>query len=185
MLEIFVLLALFLTSVSVGKKGQGKKRFTMKGVRSTPVLALGALASNIVVVQALITSSTQAYRLTSCSMNWSYEAHTASEGPITVGYSFGDYTVTEIKECLESLTSINPQNKIAQEQSNRWIRIAGVFDGAGLTGELNNGNPIRTKLNWWVPDGSEVNIFAYNDSSSVLTTGTLVHAMGTCYVKYT
>ncbi len=107
---------------------------------------------------------------------------TAGDGPITVGYAFGDYTITEIKEALESASSINAGNKIAQEQANRWVRVVGTLGGTGNS-TLNDGQPVTTKLNWAVQIGSAINVFAYNESAGAQTTGAVLDVVGDLWVK--
>ncbi len=164
------------------RRGTRRGRFTGRMVRVSPAVTLSTLASQTVITSALVGTSDAQYRLLSAKMSWSQLGLTAAEGPITVGYAFGDYTVTEIKECLEIGASISPGDKIAQEKGNRWVRIVGTFE-ADAQSVLNDGRPIKTKLNWKVQIGSTVNIFAYNESGSALQTGTVINAQGSLYVQ--
>ncbi len=109
-------------------------------------------------------------------------AGTTGDGPLTVGICHSDYSNTEVKECLESGASIDQGDKIAQEQGNRLVRIVGSM----LPGEeenLNDGKPIKTRLNWMIDIGSAVNVFVYNEGSGSLTTGSLMKLTGSLYVK--
>jgi len=106
---------------------------------------------------------------------------TAGEGPVTVGYAHSDYSVTEIKEAIESALSISVGDKVAQEKANRLIRIVGEISSEDPI--LNEGRPIKTKLNWFIPIGKFVNMFAYNNNSSPLTTGAIQNASGNLWVK--
>ncbi len=105
----------------------------------------------------------------------------AGDGPITVGYAHGDYTVTEIKECIEAQGSINPSDKIANERANRLVRIVGAITPSRTT--LNDGKPIKTRLNWLVNPSTNVDIFAYNDNQNGMTTGSVMHYTGSMWVK--
>jgi len=100
-----------------------------------------------------------------------------------IGYAFSDYTVAEVKECLESQASIAPGGKIENERANRLVRIVGAFPGAAADEVLNDGKPIKTRLNWSIPIGDSVDIFAYNEGGSTLTTGGLIEADGDLWVK--
>ncbi len=154
----------------------------MRPVRSSAAVTLATLGSLTALASALWSGSTGALRVMSVKASWSLLALTSNEGPIIVGYAYGDYTVTEIKEAIEASTAIDLGNKIAQEQANRLIRIVGTMGDEGQD-DLNNGDPITTKLNWRFNAGKALNIFAYNDGAAALTTGAIVHHNGTIWVK--
>ncbi len=118
----------------------------------------------------------------SVKATWSIVGLTLVEGPITVGYAHDDYSVAEIKECLEAAASIDPGDKIAQEQANRLVRIVGTINANGSP-ELNDGKPITTKLNWLIGVGHAINMFAYNEFPSALSTGAVLHCQGDLWVK--
>jgi len=159
-----------------------RRRFSLRRVRITPERALATLASDTAIVNSLTVVAPSAYRAVSIKATWNLVGLTANEGPITVGYAHDDYTVAEIKEALEAAASIDPGNKIAQEQANRLIRIVGTF-ASGAAGLLNDGKPISTRLNWLIGVGHAVNMFAYNEFPSALTTGAVVHCVGDMWVK--
>lgn len=159
------------------------RNYSLRRVRTTPVITLGTLANITVVEGALTPSSTDKYRAVSHSCIWSLKNFTPGEGPIMIGYAFSDYTVAEVKECLESQASIAPGGKIENERANRLVRIVGAFPGAAADEVLNDGKPIKTRLNWSIPIGDSVDIFAYNEGGSTLTTGGLIEADGDLWVK--
>ncbi len=162
------------------------RSFRLRRVRTTPVITLGALANITVVEGALTPVGVAAYRAISHSCIWSRKGAASGEGPVLVGYAHSDYTATEVKECLESQASIDIGNKTSQEQANRLVRIVGAFAGIALSGGdevLNDGKPIKTRLNWLIPIGDTVDIFAYNETGSTLTTGGLIEADGDLWVK--
>ncbi len=142
-----------------------------------------AAVSGVVVTAGSTGAADGAYRVKSATYVWSKKNATGAEGPITVGYAHSDYSVTEIKECIEAQASINVGNKVAQEQANRLVRIIGQFPGASTEETLNDGRPIHTKLNWLIPIGMQLNIFAYNDSGATLTTGMLIDGTGVLWIK--
>ncbi len=184
MLEIFLLLVPLLAMAHTPRRGGYPRHgsFGLRRVRVSPAIILSTLGSQTVLTSALVGTSDAQYRLIASRLSWSQLGLTAAEGPITVGYAFGDYTVAEIKECIEIGASISTGDKIAQEKANRWVRIVGTFE-ADAQSVLNNGNPIKTRLNWAVQIGSAVNIFAYNESAGALATGTIVNAQGDLWVK--
>ncbi len=182
MLEIIIII--LLAGPAMARHGKGRKRsYNLRRVSITPFVALGALVAGVVVVTGLTGTSDAQYRLVSATMSWSMHNHTPGEGPISVGYAFGDYTVTEIKEALESTSSISSGNKVLGEQANRWVRKIGQFSGQNASEVLNDGKPIKTRLNWAVQIGSVVNMFAYNNDTNDLTTGSVVGVMGDLWVK--
>ncbi len=158
-----------------------RRRYNLRRVRVSPSIALGALASGVAVASGLTGAAPNSYRCISTSMVWALELGTANEGPITVGYAHSDYTVTEIKEALEAAASIDPGKKIEQERANRLIRIVGTISSDEE--RLNDGRPVKTRLNWLIAPGDEVNAFAFNDSGASLTTGSILHPMGSVWVK--
>lgn len=163
------------------KRGR-KRSFNLRRVRVTVGDALDTLASATALVTGITPASVSTYRLVSAKLAWSLTELTESDGPIVVGYAHSDYTVGEIKEAIESQNSINPGDKISQEQSNRLVRIVGSFSGMENQ-SLNDGRPIKTKLNWLIPIGQFVNMFAYNDGAGALTTGSNLRANGDIWVK--
>ncbi len=149
MLEILALVIVLLALAKKGK-GKGRRRFTLRRVRITPELALGTLGSDTAVTALTTGVGTDTYRFMSAKLTWAIRGLAQGEGPITVGFAHSDYSVTEIKECIESF-SLLLGDKIAQERSNRLVRIVGTI----LTEEpqLNDGKPISTKLNWKIAIG--------------------------------
>ncbi len=161
-------------------KGRSR-RFNLRRVRVSPELPLLTTASDTAVKTVLTAASVSTYRAVSLKATWSITDLTANDGLITVGLAFSDYSVAEIKECLEVAGSISPLNKIAQEQANRLVRIVGSMNEVRET--LNDGQPITTKLNWLIPIGGSVEIFAYNQSTGALTTGAIINVDGDLWVK--
>ncbi len=182
MLELLLLILVWPLMAKHRKGGSGR-RYSLRRVSITPFVALGALVAGIAVKVGLTGTSDAQYRLITANMVWTLHNHTAGEGPISVGYAFGDYTVTEIKEALESATSISPGDKIAGEKASRWVRKIGQFSGQNASEVLNDGLPIKTRLNWPVQIGETVAAFAYNNDTNDLTTGSVVGIMGDMFVK--
>ncbi len=98
------------------------------------------------------------------------------------GVAAGDYTAAEIEEAIEAVGSINLDDKVAQEQSNRLVRQIGtVTDDITL---FNDGKRLKVRLNWRVPIGSQPQIWAYNQGAVTLTTGSLINAQGVFNIKF-
>ncbi len=163
------------------KRSRRRRRFNLRQVRVTPELALATLASDTALVVGMTGVAVNSYRCRSIKGVWNKRLATAGEGPITVGFAHSDYSVTEIKECLETL-NIDPGNKVAQERAKRLIRIVGTF-GSNANEALNDGKPISTKLNWLITEAFQVNFFVFNDDTVALTTGSLVNFTGNMWVQ--
>ncbi len=172
-------------SLAAAKKGR-KRRFNLRLVRLTPKITLSTLADETVLTGGVTGAADGQYRAMSFDLTWSKEGSAAGEGPITVGFAHSDYTVAEIKEALQAATAISLGDLVGQEKSNRLIRIVGTFQGNQVSGGdevLNDGKPIHTKLNWAIPIGKFVNLFAFNQSGAALTTGQVVQTAGKMWVK--
>lgn len=187
MLEILVLAIVALATMA--RKGSARRhpRYRLRPVRITPDLALATLGTKTVLATGFTGAADGPYRIISATCIWSLLGLTIGDGPITVGYAHSDYSVTEIKEYIEGAAQINVGNLVSsREQAQRFIRIVGTMPGnpAGSLGmqALNDGNPIKTRLNWPMPVGKFVNLFAYNDGQQ-LTTGAILSPTGTLWVK--
>ncbi len=156
----------------------------MSSIPFTEATALSTLASVTVITGTSLPVSDNEYRVLSVSNLWSLRGMTPSEGPIVVGYAHGDYSVTEIKEALEAETMMTRGDKIAAERGNRLVRRVGIFTGQVEDDTLNDGRPIRTRLNWVVPVGKTLNAFAYNQSGATLTTGAILVQNGKATIKW-
>ncbi len=164
----------------------GKRRYPRKGsfglrrIRISPSLALSNLVAGTAIATAVSASAENGYRVTSCDTVWTFDDLVEDEGPVTVGYAHSDYSVTEIKECLDSNASINVGNMIAREQANRLVRVVGSFS---KTGTINDGRRIKTRLNWKFGEDDLLNIFAYNEATGSITTGSRLHVVGDMWIK--
>ena len=181
----FILLIMLV--IGMAKKGRRGRRWTsnMKSVRVDGLNTLGTLADGIVTNGTMLDASDEEYRVLSLSTIWTLRDFTAGEGPIVVGYAHGDYSVTEVKECLDAQAAIARGDKIVNEQANRLVRIVGAFPGILANESLNDGKPIRTRLNWHIPDGKTVVGFAWAKGGVAnLTTGADVQTFGKATIKY-
>ncbi len=181
MLEIFVVLVAL---IGLAKKLVRRRRFNLRRVRITPEIAIGTLATDTALTSAISNTSPSAYRAISVIATWALAGvMDSTEGPLTVGYAHSDYTVAEIKECLEAAASIDMGNKIAMEQGNRLIRIVGVLPARSGGSFLNDGKPIKTRLNWLITQGDTVNVFVFNENTAVFTTGAVLNLQGDLWIK--
>ncbi len=158
-----------------------RRKMNLRKVKVTPELALLTLASDTALTVGMTGTSPNRYRCVSIISSWSLKNMAITDGPITVGYAHSDYSVSQIKEWMESTASLDQGDKRLQEFANRLCRTVGTLQGT--TGELNHGEPIKTRLNWLIGIGDLVNMFAFNESTIALTTGILVNNTGTMWIS--
>ncbi len=147
---------------------------------------LGTLAGNTglttqapdtVTERALISSVVNSYILSGFTL-------LDNVGPVMVGVAHGDYTLAEIEEWIELQTGWAEADKVSQERARRKIRRIGVIEMVGgLTGvsrgTLNEGRPVKTKLNWILNSGQSVQFWAYNMGSAAFgSTDPNLHIQG-------
>ncbi len=148
-------------------------------------LALLTTLDQVVINGTILTASDRSYRILSMKTVWGIRGLTNLEGPIFVGYAHADYSVAEIKEALEAEGAMVTNDKIANEQANRLVRLVGAFSGLATDEVLNDGKPISTRLNWAIPLGGNIAVFAYNRSGATLTTGAAVTTNGKARLRFT
>ncbi len=136
--------------------------------------ALGTLAAQTGIVEASPTVGERTL-ISSVDVVYSLAGMTAGDniGPIEVGLAHSDYSLAEIEEFLELTSGWNEGDLVSREISNRKVRRIGVFDtpaSASLDATLNDGKPIKTKLNWILNAGQGLQFFCYNTGGSPLAT---------------
>ncbi len=180
MIEIIILAVAVLL---FAKRTPKRRRFNLRRVRYSTELALSTLGSDTALLVSITGVGDAQYRMITMKGTWNISSDTAGDGPVTVGYAHSDYSVTEVKECLEAFAAIAQGDKIANERANRLIRTVGTFRLQGNGDFLNDGKPLSTKLNWLIAVGDSVNMFVFNESTSALTTGATVNHQGDCWVR--
>lgn len=146
--------------------------------------APGALADQTVYVWAILNAPTTGHYLISMDTLVGTKAMTAGEGPLLVGVAHGDYTETEIKECLEQKDAFT-SDMVDKEQAGRKVREIGVLPGIQTEEVLNDGKMIRTKLKFFLQQGQALNAFVYNDSGAALSGGASISFYGKIYARRT
>ncbi len=144
------------------------------------------LGSGVVIKSNLMTNLSEDFFVISADLHFEIRDGTVGEGPLQVGLAHGDYTVTEIKECLDVDLS-NPSDKIAVERSRRLVRRAGFFQqNLSAAGEQmpQNGEVKRYKLKWMINDGVSLDFWVHNQSGGALTGGGTVIVSGTLYGRW-
>lgn len=183
MLEILVLAIAFL----VMAKGKPRARRRMgRYIRGNvdEQLNLSTLASKTLISAAFDETVNERTLVSSIVASWSLQAFTPAtgDGPVLVGVAHGDYSSAEIEAFLETTGSWNEGDLVAQEVGKRRIRRVGVLGattGPLTPSSLNDGKPIKTKLNWILLQGQTLQVWAYNMGSSALeTTNPVVDVQG-------
>ncbi len=146
--------------------------------------ALGTLAGQTLIGQDFDETVNERTLVSSIVATWSLSNFTAIEdcGPIAFGVAHGDYTDAEIEEVIENAGSWNEGALIEQEKSKRKIRRIGMFDTpptATQTFVVNDGKPVKTKLNWILNQGETLRMWSYNTGQAACaTTGPDVRVQG-------
>ncbi len=164
------------------RRGSGRVQQNIRKIPIQSTITLGALASKDVISGAIFNNSDTLFRMLNYEVTWTWDSVTAGDGPLTVGIAAGDYSAVEIEECLEAIGNIQLGDRIAQEQANRLVRVVGNIQPEILT--LNDGMPVKTKLNWKVPIGDAQQVFAYNQGGSAFTTGSALLVFGHAWIKF-
>jgi len=178
---------MLLAFLSMAAKGKPRRRRSMgrylRG-RIDENLALGTLAPVTLISVIFDETVIEKSLISSIVATWSMRNFTESgnDGPILVGVAHSDYTDGEIEAVIESTGSWNVGNKIEQEIAKRLVRIVGTFESSNQAlgaAVLNDGKPIKTKLNWSLVTGQSLRLWAYNLGGSALdTTDPTVHVEG-------
>lgn len=163
-------------------KGKGRGRFA--AVRCEANLALSTLA-NVTVIRVGLHDITAVRGLwsISCDLNIALKGMTAGEGPLIIGVSHSDYTVGEIKECLEADT-LDFGNKVEMEQAQRKVREFGVISAVGVAEALNDGKQIRVKTGFYLEEGKGLDLWVWNKSGGSLAGGAVITGIGKHYVRW-
>ncbi len=179
--EILVLAIGALALLAKRRRKKRKFRPYLKGQIEID-LALGTLAADTAVTEAVGDTVTEQAWLSSVKCVYALQDFTATtgDGPIVVGVAHSDYTQAEIEEWIENSSSWERYDLIAQEVAKRKIRRIGTFQqlaAAENTEVLNDGRPITTKCGWMLGTGQTVQFWAYNVGLA-LQTGSQVQIRG-------
>ncbi len=127
---------------------------------------VGAVFSETVVDTTRISSIKATYTLSDKTAG-------ANIGPIICGVAHSDYTDAEVEEWIEQAGSWDLGDKQTQEVRSRLVRQVGVFDdpsGPTVSARLNDGRPVKTKLNWLLAEGDGLRFWCYNTGNAAIAT---------------
>ncbi len=160
----------------MARKPTRRRRY--RGFRKLPFdvdIAGGTLAADDVTQTTFGTTLTEERRILSVEASWGLTGLTATDGPLVVGIAHSDYTAAEIEEALEFAGSWDEGDKVSQEQGNRLVRQVGILTEEETA--LNDGQPVKTRLNWRLATGDTLQFWIWNRGIQ-LTTGSLVKVSG-------
>ncbi len=155
-------------------RGNVDEELALGGLTAKDVV--GVVMDEVVDDRTLVSSIVATYSITNLT-------DTPSMGPIVVGIAHSDYSDPEVEAYLEQTGQWNESDLIAtREVSRRLIRRVGAFStdpSANTTLVLNDGKPIRTKLNWLLAEGQTLRLWCYNSGTvDVGTTTPVIHVNG-------
>ncbi len=185
MIEIIAVLAILIVLL-LAKHRKGARRKIRRYLKGSvdENLPLGTLAARTLVVATFDEGVNERTLISSIVASYSLSDVTPGDniGPVMVGVAHSDYTAAEIEAVIENTGSWNEGTLVENEIAKRKVRIIGTFPqspSAGATVVLNNGLPIKTKLNWILTQGQTLDLWAYNlGSAAFATTDPDVHCQG-------
>ncbi len=170
------------------KTPKRRRAFNLRKVRVAQNITIGALAAFSLVKGTLYPASTNPYRIVSSDLSYQVVdlGATIDDGH-EVGLAHGDYTATEIEECVESQSAIDLGDLLAQERTNRLVRTIGFASGGSGAAtdqslSVNDGKPVKTKLNWKIGIGDTVDAWIRNGSDTIWTSGATLAIIGHVWV---
>ncbi len=140
------------------------------------LLTVGALGAQTLLSEDFDETVAERARISSLVATYSLENFTvgADKGPLTIGVAHSDYSDAEIEAVIESQGTWDEGNKISQELAKRLVRKIGTFEAAAGGGVgtyvLNDGVPIKIKLNWILNSGDTLSLWVYNEGTAALDT---------------
>lgn len=124
-----------------------------------PKVLVSAIFDETVEGRTLISSMEAIYSLSN------YTA-LAGAGPVLVLIAHSDYTDAQIEEFIETTGSWSRGDLVqTKEIAKRRIRRIGIFENPPLVTDvavLNDGKPIKKKLNWQLEEGQTLRLCGYN-----------------------
>ncbi len=174
---MMIALAVITGFIGLAKRGRGRKRSMGRYLRGTinEGGALGTLGAKVAVGTVFDETVNERTRVTSIEAIYTLSNYTpiALAGPILIGIAHSDYSDAEIEEWIETTGSWNEGDLVQLEVAGRKIRRIGVFDTPDAVTDsavLNDGKPIKTKLNWILNQGQGLKQWAYNTGQVALAT---------------
>jgi len=152
-----------------GRRGGRKMGRYLKGAieESVSFGGLGSRASNadnfdsVVNERTLVTSIVATYTVSNITP-------ATNVGPVLVWVAHGDYSTAEVDAFLTQTGSWNETDLVSQEVAKRKIRRIGIIkqpEALADSGRMNDGKPVKTKLNWILTQGQTLQYGVFNTGS--------------------
>ncbi len=162
-------------------------RYIAGNIDKDIVLATLAAKTALRSVTAGIVVDTTKISSIRCTYSLSGITPADNKGPILVGCAHPDYSLTEIEQWIELDSSWNLGDMIGREVRQRKIRLIGVFDMPTVDGgssRLNDGLPVKTKLNWVITEDDGLAFWVYNLGTVALDGSANVNIFGKANLWY-
>ncbi len=176
MLNLFIYVLGITLAITMAKHGRRSFANYMKG-RVDEGLALSTLASTTLISAVFDETVTERTKISSIVVSAAMILYTpaAGDGPIEIGVAHSDYNDTELEEWVENTGSWDVGDNIqSKEIGRRMVRSLGMFDKADTDANapdtINDGKPMKIKLNWILNSGQTLRLWAYNHGTSALAT---------------
>ncbi len=177
---IWAALAAIIGYIALAKRGRGRgKRRMGRYIRGNidEGVGIGTLAGVTLISTTFDETVNERTLVSSIVATWAISNWTAiaSNGPFLVGVAHVDYSAAEIEAVIENTGSWDEGDLVQQEVANRKVRIVGTLVPAGSAAEssrLNDGRPVKTKLNWILNQGDTLQAWVYNTGSVATATTT-------------
>lgn len=172
---LVTLVAIYLV-VGLARRGRGRKNFSKYldgAIESSVAMTTLASETGVTVSSQTVTDTT---RISSVECTYSLRDLTpaVNVGPFVFGVAHSDYTLAEIEEWIEATGGWDAGNLVqTREVRSRFIRQIGVMpfvDSADQAAVPNNGNPIKTILNWMLAEGDGLKFWIYNTGAQPVAT---------------
>jgi len=165
----------------MGKHGRKSKR-NWQSIEIDVEIDYGAsgLAAKALIKTAMSEIADSDFIATSVIATYTAQVEQAADpnglSNIALGLAKSDYTAQEIEEWIENSSGFKRANLIAQEISKRMIKNIGVFQpetrvlAEHVNMELNDGMPVKTRLNWRIMEQTTLSFWIYNGGGTAIVT---------------
>ncbi len=165
-----------------GRKGRNMGRYR-RGVVNAE-LTTSVLAAKTASKANFPEAVSETARVSSVVASYTMQNFTPVEdsGPVLVGLAHSDYSVAEIEQYLENVNGWDSGDLVqSREIAKRFVRQVGIFPTPRdllSAVVLNDGKPIKTKLNWPLASGQTIVVWVYNQGTVGFTTAVEIDVRG-------
>ncbi len=173
----------------MGKHRKVKRNWQSIEIDLTFSLSAGITAKDL-VASLISETADDNFIMTSLEATYALTFEQAAEPnsveAISIGIAKDDYSAAEVETWVENSTGFKRADLISQEISKRMVKQIATFvpptvaAGQQVVVSLNDGMPIKTRLNWRILTGHTLLIWLYNggDVNIGATSGQNLRVMG-------